>query len=140
MQTSIVENQIHAIIIEDNKIFRFVFSNMLKQYPNHDIIIKEYENGTEVLNDLQNNNNFGADLIFIDLNMPTLTGWELLDKLHPHLLNKLGYPKIFIISSSISRLDRENLKNYPFVSSYITKPFTKEQLFNILDEVLSDLD
>ena len=140
MSNTLDQKQIHAVIIEDNKIFRFIFSNMLKQYEPQKILITEYENGTDLLEDVQANRNIlDSKLLFIDLNMPTLTGWELLDKLQPYLKHRLGDPLIFIISSSISKLDQENLRNYPFVRGYITKPFTKEYLFNLLDETFSTL-
>ena len=132
------DKNLHAIIIEDNKIFRFVFGNLLKGYGPQNIAITEFENGVDLLTHLeQEDEGLDADFLFLDLNMPFLSGWELLDKLYPYLGKKLGQPKIFIISSSISRLDQDNLKNYPFVNGYISKPFTKKFLFDLLDKELS---
>lgn len=96
-------NTAHIVIVEDNKIFRFIFSNMLKQYTQQKLLITEYENGTDILNDIQaNRNNSDIKILFIDVNMPTLSGWDLLDKLQPYLKHQLGDPLIFIISSSIA--------------------------------------
>lgn len=132
------DKSIHIILIEDNKIFRFVFSTLLQSYTNQDIHITEFENGLDILLALEEQEiNLKADFLFIDLNMPYISGWELLDRLTPYLQNQLGNPKIYIISSSVSKLDKENLKNYPFVNGYISKPFTKEYLFRLLDQELS---
>lgn len=65
-----------------------------------------------------------ASLIFLDLNMPIMNGWEFLDSLnlkkHPH--------KIIILTSSTSEIDLQKSKEYPSVVEYVEKPLNKDKI------------
>lgn len=71
-------------------------------------------------------------LVFLDLNMPVLNGWEFLD-----LFTKKDYSSIFpetkiiVMSSTIDPLDIEKSKMYPMVVNFLSKPITKEMLHNL---------
>ncbi len=65
-------------------------------------------------------------VIFLDLNMPVLNGWEFLDK---YILNcKDRNDKIIILSSSIDYLDRQKAKMYKVVSEFLEKPLTMDKI------------
>lgn len=71
------------------------------------------------------NNNF---VILLDINMPIIDGWDVLDKigtLNKSILDKL---KIFMLSSSDNPLDKKKAENNCLVSGYIEKPFRKNSL------------
>ena len=69
------------------------------------------------------------DLIFLDINMPVMNGWEFLDQ-----YLKSGYNEIFpeakliVLSSTIDPQDVEKTKNYPMVVDFLSKPITKEMI------------
>jgi CheY-like chemotaxis protein len=70
-------------------------------------------------------------LIFLDLNMPIMNGWEFLEELKN--LNdtlQLSY-KIFVLSSSINPDDRKKAENNPLVTGYLSKPLSIEILEQI---------
>jgi CheY-like chemotaxis protein len=72
------------------------------------------------------------ELVLLDLNMPVMNGWELLDSyvgLDFHLL--FEDTKFIILSSTIDPTDIEKSKSYPMVIDFISKPITKEVLANI---------
>lgn len=68
-------------------------------------------------------------LIFLDLNMPIMNGWEFLD-----CYLKKGYCEVFpeaefiVLSSTIDPQDVEKTKGYPMVIDFLSKPITKEML------------
>jgi CheY-like chemotaxis protein len=68
-------------------------------------------------------------LIFLDLNMPVMNGWEFLDT---YLQN--GYQDLFseakfiVLSSTIDPQDVLKAKSYPMVIDFLSKPITKEML------------
>ena len=83
---------------------------------------------------LQANTDPLPDLIFLDINMPGMTGWEFLDE-----YNKLGkeiqsHAIIIMLSTSANNRDLEKAKAWNFVSDYITKPLTKEMLSAITEK------
>lgn len=69
------------------------------------------------------------ELVFLDLNMPVMGGWEFLDNFIDDkysLFNKKT--KIIVLSSTIDPKDIEKVKNYPIIMDFISKPVTKEML------------
>ena len=62
------------------------------------------------------------DIIFLDLNMPWLTGWDYLEK-----MKKDNYCfKVIIVTSSTSFFDKERGREYKNVVDYLEKPVSKE--------------
>ncbi|UZD22815.1 response regulator [Algoriphagus halophytocola] len=65
-------------------------------------------------------------LIFLDINMPVLNGWEFLDKYGIQFPQRKD--KIVILSSSIDFNDREKAKTYDTVSGFLEKPLTIDKI------------
>lgn len=98
------------------------------------------QNGEEALNYFDNLklNNLGekinkyATLVFLDLNMPVMDGWDFLD----HFYNEeytsfFKDTKVIVLSSTIDPADINKSKTYPMVIDFISKPITKEVLENL---------
>lgn len=67
-------------------------------------------------------------ILFLDINMPMLTGWEVLDKIsdmHPAVKDHL---KIFMLSSSVASTDKQRADNDPRIAGYITKSLSQAKL------------
>lgn len=71
------------------------------------------------------------DYIFLDLYMPNNSGWDFLNGFQQIYRSLRKEIKIYVVSSSIFQMDINRTKNYPFVKSYITKPFLK----SIFDDI-----
>ena len=71
-------------------------------------------------------------LLFLDINMPDLSGWDVLDHLKEFSDQVMARMKIYMLSSSICTEDKEKAASYPFVSGYINKPLSKIKLHSIL--------
>ncbi|CAN5544192.1 response regulator [soil metagenome] len=77
------------------------------------------------------------DVIFIDINMPVMDGWEFLEE-YKTLSNDIGSPiKIYILSSSVDKNDIMRSKEYNSVIDYVVKPVYKEKFSEILRAVIS---
>lgn len=71
-------------------------------------------------------------LLFIDLNMPVMDGWDFLEafaKIHPE---EKEMPTIFIMTSSVDAKDVEKAKAYNLEGHYLIKPVTSDVLKRIL--------
>lgn len=62
------------------------------------------------------------EVIFLDLNMPIMDGWDLLDALTPLNLRLSKKCSIYILTSSLDISDTDRIKDYPIVSGLIHKP------------------
>ncbi len=67
-----------------------------------------------------------SDLIFLDINMPRMSGWDFLNEYN--LLNNGNEKKpiIIMLSTSYNNDDIAKANENVLVSEYITKPLTKE--------------
>ena len=99
-------------IIDDDAITIFGIKKILKRTVNYNAI-HEFENGAQALNSIvQNYNDEGLspDVIFLDLNMPIMDGWQFLEGLLKIPINKKLI--INIVTSSIDPADAEKWKTY----------------------------
>ncbi len=66
-------------------------------------------------------------LLFLDVNMPTMSGWEFLDVFKTFDEEVRSSFIIYILTSSTEDFSREAEK-YPFVSGFLSKPLKKKDL------------
>lgn len=71
------------------------------------------------------------DLIFLDIKMPVMDGFEFLEEITKLTELDLSHTKIYLCSSSLHNRDKERAKLYP-ITDFITKPLSKEMLLNLL--------
>lgn len=121
-------------IIDDDPIFIYGTRRIMKEVNFcEDLLV--YSNGQEALDGLTKIINLGQNVpqvIFLDLNMPIMNGWEFLDEFIKLPSNNFEKITIYIISSSVDPRDLERVKNYNVVSNYILKPITPSDLENVL--------
>ncbi len=128
----------HVCLIDDDHIFVYGAKRLMQEIDFYEDL-SVFSNGQEALDHLQKAVNTGTplpSLIFLDLNMPVMTGWEFLEELL-HLPG-IAYDgiSIYINSSSVDPRDLERIHAYPMVKNYILKPMTKEDLRGVCDELL----
>lgn len=67
-------------------------------------------------------------LIFLDLNMPIMDGWEFLDNFSSNKYSAVNSTKIVVLSSTIDPEDLEKSKKYKMVIDFLSKPITTNML------------
>lgn len=106
----------------------------------NDITIIEMLLGLDALNYLRSNKRnrqMLPDLIFLDINMPALDGWEFLEEYNKlDLVIKNGVI-IIMLSTSGNPDDIVKATSYSCISDYITKPLTKEIMESIIRRFFS---
>ena len=67
-------------------------------------------------------------LIFLDLNMPVMGGWEFLDYFTSQAYNEFNSINVIVLSSTINPEDLLKAKKYPIIKDFLSKPITKAML------------
>ena len=116
-----------ACIIDDDKIYVNLVKKIIEiKKLSENLLI--YKNGKEALDyfkDIMQNvtdEDKLPDIIFLDLNMPVMDGWEFLNefvKIKNNLNKKIT---IYVVSSSIDPRDLERAKSFNLVTDYLIKP------------------
>ena len=107
--------------------------------------VVECSNGEDAIDFLMNKGKYAGedkpypqpDLLFLDINMPKMNGWEFLDaydKLPPHIQ---GGPVVAMLTSSTNPQDIKRAMKYNIVRDYRNKPLTQDMLKNILEKYFS---
>jgi CheY-like chemotaxis protein len=98
--------------------------------------VSEFSDGLQAIDFLKDNMNqteMLPDIIFLDLNMPVMGGWDFLQE---YASVKSGIKKeilLYIVSSSISPYDLERAKKIDEVTDFISKPLSKDKVFEIIE-------
>ena len=66
-------------------------------------------------------------LVFLDLNMPVMDGWDFLNIFNTPKYSEVN-TKIVVLSSTIDPEDHQKSKNFPMVIDFLSKPITTEML------------
>lgn len=120
-----------AYIIDDDEISIFLTSTLLEaeKFARH---IECYQYATAALEKLVKvSDNLLPQVIFLDLNMPELNGWDFLDTLMTQEERYLGKCRIFILTSSIDTQEKELARQYKLVSGFLKKPIDETELSRI---------
>lgn len=118
-------NKIKSIIIDDEKLARSVISNYLKA--NADVeIIGECSNGFEGIKKI---NELKPDLIFLDIQMPKISGFEMLELLekHPVIIFTTAFDQFALKAFEVNAAD------------YLLKPFSQDRFNEALGKALTRL-
>jgi len=122
-------------IIDDDNTYINLMSTLIKLKKLSEKLLI-FNNGQEAINYFQEAIERGAvdelpQLIFLDLNMPVMNGWQFLEQFDEKQCNNCS---LYVVSSSINPNDIDRAKRYPTVTDYITKPMdvsTLEQVFQV---------
>ena len=107
--------QIKALIVDDEPLARDRIREMLKEHPEIEVI-GEARNGREAIDSVVNHN---PDLVFLDVQMPDLDGFDVLQHLNVEQL-----PVIIFVTA----YDQHALRAFDVHAvDYLTKPFDRKR-------------
>lgn len=121
------------MLIDDDKSDNFFHEREIKKADlSTSVIIKDSAiDALDYLKAMNEKNDLQPDLIFLDINMPKMNGWEFLIEFSQ--LDRLIQVNtmIMILTTSNNVTDRFRAKAWSFVSGYLTKPLTREIMTDI---------
>ncbi|MCJ7552847.1 MAG: LytTR family transcriptional regulator DNA-binding domain-containing protein [Ignavibacteriaceae bacterium] len=121
-----MKDNIKVIIIDDESLARQISKNYLSRYDNIEIVA-ECSNGFDAIKKI---NARKPDIIFLDIQMPKLNGFEMLELIEnpPVIIFTTAYDHFAIKAFEVSAVD------------YLLKPFSEERFNQALKKAIKLLD
>jgi len=118
-----------CLLIDDNYIDNFVTRRILEgsNFADHVVVS---QSATEAIQLLQSGS-VKPDVIFLDIRMPLMGGFEFLQEYEKLDIAGKSNIKIFMLSSSLDPADMKKSVNNKFITQFIHKPLTQKALDEI---------
>ncbi len=116
-----MSEKLQTLIIEDEELARNLLRSYLKDHPDIEII-GECENGFDGVKAI---NEKKPDLVFLDIQMPKITGFEMIELLDykPQIIFTTAYDQYALKAFELNAVD------------YLLKPFSKDRLLAAIEKV-----
>lgn len=94
--------------------------------------ILEFSEALKALEFLENREDGVVDLIFLDINMPVMNGFEFMEAYQHMSPEKQAKAVVVFLTSSEHTIDRERASHFSGISGFETKPLTAESFEDIV--------
>jgi len=115
-----------CLLIDDNYLDNFVTQRMLESSNFAEKIIV-LQSAVEAINSLRNGT-IQPDVIFLDVRMPFMSGFEFLREYDALLISNKNNIKIFMLSSSFDPTDIQQSLDNRYITRFLHKPITHKAL------------
>ena len=124
----------NVLLVDDNPADNFIHKRILTR--SHCAAhIEVALNGAEAINllkqHLQEHTNL-PELVFLDINMPVMNGWEFLEAYAELPLDGTRPPIVVMLTTSLNPSDIARAKDSGLVAEYVDKPLTQETLERLM--------
>lgn len=120
-----------VLTIEDSEPDQFLTKRAILDFDNEIEVLQAYD-GKEALAILKERN-AGIDLIFLDINMPGMNGFEFLETYTAQ--EDETKQVVIMLTSSSQEKDIERAKGYSFVKEYLVKPLTHDVMAELKEKL-----
>ena len=138
--TSPSDRSIKVMLLDDDEVNNFICSSIIqKSIPESRVIsFLNGKQGLDYLESLLGKNDYNLpDLIFVDINMPVMNGWEFLDR-YKKIANRFNKKIVLMmLTASMSDKDVKKAKTYEIVDDYLTKPLRQDELTKVREDILA---
>lgn len=127
----------YVMLLDDNELDNFINQKTIEanHFSNKIYVNTSSKSALEFLNNLEissiDKSNIFPEVIFIDINMPMIDGFQFIDKFKETFPDRFKTIKMVILTSSISLIDKEKSSKISKNIIFLNKPLTKDALNQI---------
>ena len=123
-----------AMIVDDSQADQLLYSMVLERSPSVENILT-FSYAEDALAFLKKADRDPVDVIFLDINMPRMNGFEFLEAAHQECDDGFTRAVIVMLTTSLDPDDRKRAESYDVVKEFINKPLNDEHVEHVISIV-----
>lgn len=126
------------LLIDDDEAVNFIHNRVIQKSgcSKEVAVARNGQEGLEFLTTKVDGKYPQPDLIFLDINMPVMNGWEFLEEYEKLEKDQKGREIIVMLTTSLNPDDKERAKKIAHIDDFHPKPLSEAHLKKILEKVL----
>ena len=129
-----MQEDLKLLIVEDDEATNYIYAYTLRKI-GFQGQFETVENGEQAIDfilgsaDIPGKQRFKPDIIFLDINMPRMNGFEFLEELKK---GTNDIPKIYMLTNSLNPEDRNLANTHKEIKEFLGKPVNEDTLKRVL--------
>jgi len=120
-----------VLLLDDNGATNIIHKKFIAKTSCVEQILK-FQSGVKALQYLKSEAYEQPDLIFVDINMPIMNGWEFLEELKKLKDSDKNESIVILLSTSLSSAEREKANSIKIIDEVRLKPLTVKAVQKII--------
>ena len=128
----------NVCLIDDDNIYQYTAKVLLESTGMTGQIYAFY-NGLDALNFFTDHKDSNIeilpDVIFLDINMPVMNGWEFLEEYQKIYQTLAKSIVVYVVSSSVDTDDMLKSRSFSAVTDYLIKPVNRTKFMELIERL-----